>query len=144
MEVDGMSNISQREKQSNTVKSLNNDYVRSNEEQQQLKQKRHRQKIFLRRRFAVYTVIAAIILFCLFDYMGKQRELLAKQHDELAAAEEKLESAKEQQEMLKLQISKLEDDEYIAKLARKEYFLSEEGEIIFTIPDKEKELKQSN
>ncbi|RKJ59809.1 septum formation initiator, partial [Butyricicoccus sp. 1XD8-22] len=45
---------------------------------------------------------------------------------------------KEQQEMLNLQIAKLEDDEYLAKLARKEYFLSEEGEIIFTIPkDKE-------
>ena len=37
--------------------------------------------------------------------------------------------------MLKLQISKLNDDEYIGKLLRKEYFLSEEGEIIFTLPD---------
>lgn len=39
--------------------------------------------------------------------------------------------------MLNLQITQLEDDEYIAKLLRKEYFLSEEGDIIFVIPEKE-------
>ena len=48
---------------------------------------------------------------------------------------EELEQVLEKQEMLKLQIAKLEDDEYIAKLARKEFFLSEEGEIIFTMPN---------
>ena len=55
-----------------------------------------------------------------------------------------LQEVKEQQEMLNLQIAKLEDDEYIAKLARKEYFLSDEGEIIFTIPsDEENEDENS-
>ena len=53
-----------------------------------------------------------------------------------------LEEVKEQQQMLILQIAKLEDDEYIAKLARKEYFLSEDGEIIFTIPKDEKKRKE--
>ena len=46
-------------------------------------------------------------------------------------------------QMLELQIAKLQDDEYIAKLARKEYFLSEEGEIIFTIP-KESDKKDDD
>ncbi len=40
--------------------------------------------------------------------------------------------------MLKSQIIKLNDDEYIAKLARKEYFLSEDNEIIFAIPENDK------
>ena len=35
---------------------------------------------------------------------------------------------------MKEQVIKLNDDDYIAKLARKEYFLSESDEIIFTLP----------
>lgn len=126
-------------RQQNTVKPLNNDYVRSNEQQQS-----KRQKIFLRRRLALYTIIAGIILFGLIDYLGYKRDQLTEQQQELAATEKELEAANEQQEMLELQISKLEDDEYIAKLARKEYFLSEEGEIIFTIPEKDKDKKDDN
>lgn len=44
-----------------------------------------------------------------------------------------------QQQILEEEIVKLNDDEYIAKLARKEYFLSEENEIIFNLPKKEEE-----
>jgi len=42
---------------------------------------------------------------------------------------------KNQQNSLKQEISNLNDDDYIAKLARKEYFLSNKDEIIFNIPD---------
>ena len=52
-------------------------------------------------------------------------------------------AVQEQKQMLELQIAKLQDDEYIAKIARKEYFLSEEGEIIFTIP-KESDKKDDD
>jgi cell division protein DivIC len=38
-------------------------------------------------------------------------------------------------------IVKLNDDEYIAKLARKEYFLSNDNEIIFTLPETESQEK---
>lgn len=42
---------------------------------------------------------------------------------------------KKQQEILKEDIIKLNDDDYIAKLARKDYYFSNKNEIIFTIPD---------
>lgn len=84
----------------------------------------------------------AIILF-IIGILGKtlmnQNERLEEKRQILKEREEELVQAMETQELLKLQLAKLDDDEYIAKLARKEYFLSEEGEIIFTIPDKEKE-----
>ena len=66
--------------------------------------------------------------------MINQNARLAEKEEEKRQVQEQLATVKEQQEMLKLQITKLEDDDYIAKLARKEYFLSEDGEIIFTIP----------
>lgn len=113
------------------VETLNNDYVRSNEEKTKRKRK---QAIFRRRRIAFYLVCAGIILFFLTDLLFYQKDRLAAKETEKQALEEQLADVQEQQEMLKLQIAKLEDDEYIAKLARKEYFLSDEGEIIFTIP----------
>ncbi len=38
-------------------------------------------------------------------------------------------TVQEQKQMLELQIAKLQDDEYIAKLARKEYFLSKKEKL---------------
>nr|WP_255731563.1 septum formation initiator family protein [Solibacillus sp. MA9] len=73
-----------------------------------------------------------------------QNERLADKQIKKAEVNAQLEESLEKQEMLNLQITKLEDDEYIAKLARKEFFLSEEGEIIFTIPDSKDEKTDSD
>jgi cell division protein DivIC len=49
---------------------------------------------------------------------------------------------KKEETLLKEEIVKLNDDDYIAKLARKEYFLSDENEIIFTLPEKKSKEKE--
>jgi cell division protein DivIC len=98
-----------------------------------------RMRIGRNRRLATFFVIAVIVIGFLGKTLMDQNERLeAKQHI-LKEREEELVEVLETQELLKLQIAKLDDDEYIAKLARKEYFLSEKGEIIFTIPDESKD-----
>lgn len=62
--------------------------------------------------------------------LTKARENLAtyqEQYDELIAKEE----------YYRNEISKLENEDYIAKLAREKYFKSEEGEIIFKLPEEQ-------
>ncbi|WP_431028599.1 FtsB family cell division protein [Lysinibacillus sp. LZ02] len=128
-----------------TVKTLDNDYVRSNANLAKQQQMRHRQKVLSRRRLAVFTVLATAVCVALVSMMMNQNTRLAEKEAQKIEVQAQLTAVKEQQDMLKLQIAKLEDDEYIAKLARKEYFLSEEGEIIFTIPkdnDEKEEDKQ--
>jgi cell division protein DivIC len=44
----------------------------------------------------------------------------------------------EVEEKLKTEILALQSDEYIEKLARKEYFLSKKDEIIFVLPEDKK------
>ncbi|KGR76580.1 FtsB family cell division protein [Ureibacillus manganicus] len=124
----------QPEHSNNTIRTLHNDYVRTTKEE--FKQA-NRQKVLFRRRIVAFGVLAAIILLLLVSTMFAQDQRIAKKDQEKAEVLAELEKVKQQQEMLNLQITKLEDDDYIAKLARKEYFLSDEGEIIFTIPDKE-------
>ena len=123
---------SHEELHTRNVQSLNNDYVRSNP--QAKKQYKARQAVLRRRRMAIFFILAAIVITGLVQANEVQKERLAAKEDQKAIVTEKLNETLEQQEILNLQIAKLEDDEYIAKLARKEFFLSEEGEIIFTIP----------
>ena len=58
--------------------------------------------------------------------------------------EAELDSLKQDEVLLKEEIVKLNDDEYIAKLARKEYFLSKDNEIIFTLPEKKKQKMEKS
>lgn len=50
--------------------------------------------------------------------------------------EQKLDKLEKQKKQLKEEIKKLHDDGYIAELARKKYYLSKNGEIIFVTPEK--------
>lgn len=138
----GVNGVAQRQQQEqvhrDSVKTLDNDYVRSNAGQVKKQQIKQRQKVLSRRRLAVFFVFAAVVCIALVSAMMNQNTRLAEKEEEKRQAQEELAAIKDQQEMLKLQITKLEDDEYIAKLARKEYFLSEDGEIIFTIPKEDK------
>lgn len=123
----------QGEQNSNNVRTLENDYVRSSANNAM--GKRSKQQIIRRnRRIFAFLVFASVAIIVLSTMVMKQNERLATKEQEKAKVAAQLEDVKEIQEMLNLQIAKLEDDDYIAKLARKEYFLSEEGEIIFTIP----------
>ena len=144
MEVNGVAQRQRREQvHTGSVKTLNNDYVRSNAHIAKRQQMKHRQKVLSRRRLAVFFLVAAAVCIVLVSTMINQNTRLAEKEVKKSTVQEELQTVQEQQEMLKLQIAKLQDDEYIAKLARKEYFLSEEGEIIFTIP-KENNKKEDD
>jgi len=133
-----MANGYHHNKKLNTRK-LENDYVRTTDSQMQYKKKK---KIALRRRLLVFAVFAMTVIISLISMNISQNARLEEKLDQKDQVLAELEEVKEQQQMLILQIAKLEDDEYIAKLARKEYFLSEDGEIIFTIPKDEKKRKE--
>ncbi len=121
--------------QQNNVRTLENDYVRSSEHKANYSKQK---KIRFRRRMFVFSIVASVILIFLIKTNINQNEKLAQKEQQKEEVLAQLEEVKEKQELLNLQIAKLEDDEYIAKLARKEFFLSEDGEIIFTIPDDDK------
>ena len=121
------------------VSSINKDYVRSVERQEK-RQKQHKVRLF--RRLSAFAVLVVIVMAWITLTMFSQSNALAAKEQKKQEALEVLAEVKEEQEMLQSQIIKLNDDEYIAKLARKEYFLSEEGEIIFSIPENEKNDKK--
>jgi cell division protein DivIC len=124
-----------------TVESIQTEYVRS---LQKKESRKHARKIRLYRRLTVFAVVAVIILGGMTQMFIKQKQVLSVKEQQKVAMVAQLEEVKQEQETLKRQLVKLDDDDYIAKLARKEYFLSENNEIIFSIPENKKKTDKKD
>jgi cell division protein DivIC len=101
-----------------------------------------RKRKLLFRRLSLFSVFAVIMTYLMITSFVSQSSTLDKKVAQKKQLEQELVQLKKQQEILKEDIVKLNDDDYLAKLARKEYFFSENGEIIFNIPE-EKEGKNN-
>lgn len=131
-----------KRKSSATIASIETEYVRS---QQKKASRKHARKIRLYRRLAVFAVVAAIILGGMTQMYIKQKQVLEAKELEKMEKITQFKEVQQEQEALNRQLIKLDDDDYIAKLARKDYFLSENNEIIFSIPEiKKKTDKKDN
>ncbi len=112
------------------VKNINNDYTKQN----RIKVKSSR---VVRKRMSVFGgVLVAILLFLtilLIVQLQQNKELKQAQD----AKTEELARLKDKEIALKEKLKQLNNKEYITKIARSEYFLSNDGEIIFKIPDED-------
>ncbi|WP_445683674.1 FtsB family cell division protein [Sporosarcina sp. FSL K6-3457] len=131
----------QQRKSPATVATIQTEYVRS---QQKKANRKNARKVKLYRRLTVFAVIVAITFGGLTQMLIKQKQVLAAKEQQQVEMLSQLEVVQEEQEMLKRQLAKLDDDDYIAKLARKEYFLSENNEIIFSVPENKKKIDKKD
>lgn len=93
----------------------------------------------LYRRLSVFFAFALFVAYSMVSSILSQASSLDEKVAQKKQLDNQLTALKNQQNSLKQEISNLNDDDYIAKLARKEYFLSNKDEIIFNIPDGNKE-----
>ncbi|WP_079504199.1 FtsB family cell division protein [Mesobacillus jeotgali] len=122
------------------IAKIENQYIQQREKAG-IAETRKRKLLF--RRLAVFALFASIISYLMISTFISQTADLDKKQAQRAQLEQKLASLQKKQEVLDEEIVKLNDDEYIAKLARKEYFLSEKNEIIFNLPKEKKDSQDS-
>jgi cell division protein DivIC len=120
------------------IAKLETNYTKQ-QEQSQLSSIRKKKALY--RRLTVFFLIAGVVSYLMISTLISQNSALAKKLDEKGQLEKELVKLDKEEIVLKEEIVKLKDDDYIAKLARKEYFLSDEGEIIFTLPEDKDEEK---
>jgi cell division protein DivIC len=123
-----------------SIAKIENQYVQQREIAG-IAESRKRKLLF--RRLAVFGLFAAVISYLMISTFISQTAALENKQKEKEMLEQKLASLEKKQEILDEEIVKLNDDEYIAKLARREYFLSEKNEIIFNLPKDKKESQDS-
>jgi cell division protein DivIC len=97
-----------------------------------------RKKKLLARRLTIFLVLASVLSYLMISSNISQTAKLDAKNAQMKELNHQITELKTQQNILNENIIKLNDDEYIGKLARKEYFFSEKGEIIFNIPDEKK------
>ena len=71
---------------------------------------------------------------CLWKTVGNWLEI-RNLDSAIALAQTAKKQAKDENTQLTYEVKLLQDDEYIAKLARGKYYLSKDGEIIFSLPE---------
>jgi len=118
------------------VEIINQSYINQKEA---LNLQAARKRKLLKRRLAVFFAIVAITTFFIVQAIQSQNEILEAKQAQLEQLKKQHAKNLKQQKILEDEIIKLQDDEYIGKYARQEYFLSGEGEIIFTIPDEKED-----
>ena len=117
------------------VTKMDNAYVVQQEKKAATVQKRKRG---LKRRLILYAVCASIFGILTLSTLLSQSGTLNEKTQQKESIKNQLTKLDKQEKALKTEIVKLNDDDYVAKLVRKDYFLSEKGEIIFNLPkDKE-------
>lgn len=99
----------------------------------------HLPKVAVWKRVAVWhsllmAVVIAIAGSLLLQIVGQLNQA-GKIEAQIVEAKKEESKVKEQQKSLVQQVELLQQDDYVAKLARSEYYLSKSGEIIFNTPD---------
>lgn len=102
-----------------------------------------RKKKLLVRRLAMFLALASILSYLMISSNIAQTAKLSAKMAQKKELTHQLTELKNERDILNENIIKLNDDDYIAKLARKEYFFSKKNEVIFNIPD-EKTGKWTN
>ena len=78
--------------------------------------------------FAVVTLGCVSTAYAAHKDQQGVEEQIALTEDEIAGEQKAIDTLSQQASLLK-------DDEYVAKLARLRYYLSKEGEVIFSVPE---------
>ncbi|MDN3019978.1 septum formation initiator family protein [Paenibacillus sp. BSR1-1] len=91
------------------------------------------------RRLSVFFVFACLLSYLMISSFLSQTTKLEAKIAQKKQVDNQLADLKKERDSLKQEIINLNDDDYIAKFARKEFFFSKQNEVIFTIPDGKKE-----
>lgn len=117
------------------VRKIENEYTK---DQARINRLNRKSSMIVRKRMTVFGgILLAILLFLtllLFMQMNTNRALKQEQAKQTV----ELEKLKDKEIALKERLKQLNSKEYIEKIARSEYFLSNDGEVIFKIPEKDK------
>lgn len=124
---------------SDKIQNIGNQYTSKKNE----KKKRHElRKKVVKKRISVFVGMLLAIIVTLLILLLVQIKSNHEASSERSAKEEQYQKLQDQEIQLKEQLNNLNNDEYIEKIARDEYYLSNDGEIIFKLPEDSKQSKE--
>lgn len=117
---------------SKKITELQSQYAVEQERQQQISKRRKRG---LFRRLLLLGILVIVTSSVIVTTLFSQSSAINEKNEQKEKLEEELAGLEKEENILREEIVKLNDDEYIAKIARRDYFLSDDNEIIFNIKE---------
>lgn len=114
------------------VRAMDESYVKQREQELERQEKRKRG---LRRRLSVLAVIAFTLGCISFVTIYAQAATVEEKNLQKAELEVQLEELQAEEKRLYQDIKNYNDLDYIAEIARRDYFLSKPGETLFKLPE---------
>ncbi|GGH87996.1 cell division protein DIVIC [Pullulanibacillus pueri] len=120
---------------STEVTKIRKDYIASREVYDRSLRKRKRN---LMKRLIVFGLALFFIIGGFVSVLHKQTSEIHQADAKKDQLEKRLKTVQAQQVDLNKQIKLLHDSDYLGKIARRDYYMSKDGEIIFASPDEDK------
>ncbi|NLI68373.1 MAG: septum formation initiator family protein [Bacilli bacterium] len=119
-------------KREQRIYSIRSEYMEQYERQQKRNQRRKRSLI---QRLVIAGVLMLATVAYMVHYHLEQRSVYSEKLKEYEALQSEMSELKKTEEELKEEIKLLNDEDYILEIARTNYFLTKEGELIFLLDD---------
>lgn len=113
------------------VRQIHNEFI---QQQEQLEKEAARRKRGIIRRVIALTFVFTIFAFISIMSIQAQNDTLVGKNEQKEQLEQQLSALVKEESQLKQDIEALNDLDYIAEIARRDYYLTKEGEILFKIP----------
>ncbi|OEH92642.1 FtsB family cell division protein [Bacillus solimangrovi] len=114
------------------ITKIRSSYTVQHDRKQEVKRIRTK---MLKRRLIMFAAFVLVVTVMMTVTFMTQSKAIGKKELEKENLEKKLALLQKEEVSLKEEITKLNDVDYIKKLARRDYFFSEEGEVIFQFSD---------
>lgn len=125
----------------NNVATIDTPYA---QEQYAAFQKQYKQLIFKRRRLAVIFMVALLLFGLAGFHLFNDRQSLKKLETIKVKTEASAAAADAKVATLKQDVSLLQDESYVAKLARSRLYYSKDGELVFVLPEQDSSKESSS
>jgi len=98
-------------------------------------ERQRKKKKRLHRRLTLFSIIVAITFASIITYHINQRVMYAQKQEQYDALQVEMKALENDEKKLDEEVKLLKDEEYVLQIAKTNYFFSEEGEIIFKLPE---------
>lgn len=120
---------------SNNIENIGNQYT----SEKNKKKQRHQMKMrVVKKRIALFAGIMLAVIIVLSIMLVAQKHRNDTDAEERKHKEEQFQKQQNEEIALKEQLNNLNDKDYIEKIARDDYYLSNKGEVIFKLPGDKK------
>ncbi|WP_208587316.1 FtsB family cell division protein [Gracilibacillus suaedae] len=118
----------------NKVSRINDAYIEQYDAQVK-RQKRRKKKLY--RRLMLFGIIVSVTMVSLVTFHINQRLKYQDMQQEYTELSEELTTLQNEEKKLTEEIELLNDEEYLLQIAKTNYFFTEEGEIVFKLPEED-------